>query len=63
MDRMGLCFLVTVAVMVVISMIENKGHDAKGIELEKGLFHTGMAFNLSAVAVCAILAVIYAVWW
>jgi SSS family solute:Na+ symporter len=63
MNRMGLVFLISAAVMVGISMFENKGPDKKGIELEKGLFRTTMQFNIGALAVCAILAVIYIIFW
>lgn len=63
MNRMGLVFLLTALVMVGISMMENKGADKKGIVLEKGLFSTSMVFNLGALGVLAILAVIYAVFW
>jgi SSS family solute:Na+ symporter len=63
LDRMGLCFLIITVLMVVISMMQNKGADHKGIILEKGLFHTSMKFNIAAFAVCAMLAAIYAVFW
>jgi solute:Na+ symporter, SSS family len=63
LDRMGLCFLIVSALMIVISLIENKGADAKGIPLERGIFRTSMKFNVAAFAVCAILAVIYTVFW
>jgi SSS family solute:Na+ symporter len=63
LDRMGLVFVITAIVMAVISVIENKGPDKKGIPLEKGIFKTTMAFNLGALGVLAILAVIYAVFW
>ncbi len=63
MDRMGACFLLIVAIMVVISLIDNKTSDHKAINIEKGLFKTDTVFNVATVAICGILAVIYAVWW
>ena len=63
LDRMGLCFLLIAALMVVISLIQNKGADHKAIPLESGLFKTSLKFNVAAFAVCAMLAVIYAVFW
>ncbi|RMG84579.1 MAG: sodium/glucose cotransporter [Bacteroidetes bacterium] len=64
LDRMGICFLLIVAIMVVISLIENKdGADEKAIEVDKSLFKTDMTFNVASLAVIGILAVIYAVWW
>ena len=62
-DRMGLSFLLSAAVMVAISLYENKGPDKKGINLEHGLFKTSMTFNIGALGVIAILAVIYTVFW
>lgn len=63
LDRMGLSFLITVAVMVIISLLENKEADKKAILIERDLFKTSMVFNLGSLAVLAILAVIYAVFW
>lgn len=63
MDRMGTCFLIIAAIMIVISLLENKGDDAKAIPLERGLFKTTTTFNISAVAVMGILALIYAIFW
>ncbi len=64
-DRMGITFLLCCALLVVISMMDNKDVDAdpKAIHLEKGLFATDMVFNIGAIAVAGILAVIYAVFW
>ena len=62
-DRMGLCFLILSALIIIISLLENRGPDKKGIDLEKGLFKTDPIFNISALAVVGILAVIYAVFW
>ncbi|HBS86964.1 MAG: sodium/glucose cotransporter [Bacteroidetes bacterium GWF2_38_335] len=64
MDQMGLTFLATVAIMVIISLIEHKGkNDDKGISFEKGMFKTGAAFNISAFAILIILVVLYTVFW
>jgi len=63
MNRMGLVFLITAVVMAGISMYENKGPDKRSIPLDKGIFNTSMVFNIGALAVVAILAVIYSVFW
>ncbi len=63
MDRMGLSFLIIAAVMVFISLYENKGDDKKAILFDKSLFKTSPTFNISAIVVFGILAVIYAVFW
>jgi SSS family solute:Na+ symporter len=64
MDQMFWTWLLTMGIMVVISYLENKGADhEKGIVLEKGIFKTEPVFNISAVAVCIILAALYAMFW
>lgn len=63
LDRMGLSFLILAAVMIIISLLENKGSDPKALRLEKGLFKTSPIFNLSAFVVIIMLAVIYIVFW
>lgn len=63
MNRMGLSFLILSALMVLISVMENKGRDPKGYVHEKGLFRTSPAFNLATLVICIILSIIYAVWW
>ncbi|MCB9284136.1 MAG: sodium/sugar symporter [Lewinellaceae bacterium] len=63
MDRMGICFLIIAAIMVVISLIENKGGDKKAIQIETGLFKTTPAFNIAALLVVGMLAAIYIVFW
>lgn len=63
MDRMGIVFLICAGIMVLISLIENKGPDAKAIEYEKSIFYTTPAFNVASLVITGLLAVIYAVWW
>lgn len=56
--------LLTVAIIMVASQIENKGQeDEKGLKLTKGYFATDPVFNLSAVAIMIILVALYAVFW
>ncbi|MEO1261563.1 MAG: sodium/sugar symporter [Bacteroidota bacterium] len=63
MDRMGFCFLIIAIIMIVISLLENQSADKKAIEIDKNLFKTSETFNIAAISVCGILAVIYAVFW
>ncbi len=63
MDRVGISFLILCAVIIGISLWERKGISSKAIPLEKSLFHTGTAFNISAIIVIAILSVIYSIFW
>jgi SSS family solute:Na+ symporter len=64
MHQMGLTFLLTSAIIMVISYIENKGADnPKGIELTKDLFKTTPLFNIGAFTILIILTVLYSVFW
>ena len=63
MDRMGVVFLVLSAIAILISMLERKTDDPKGIKLYKGLFHTKMPFNIGAMILTAIVAVLYIIFW
>ncbi|MEW9797912.1 sodium/sugar symporter [Alteromonas sp. CYL-A6] len=62
-DRVGLVFLLCVAVAVVISLLEGKGHHEKAVALDDVNFSTTGGFNLAAVAVVIILIAFYTVWW
>ncbi|MCH8494279.1 MAG: sodium/sugar symporter [Balneolales bacterium] len=63
LDRMGVVFLILCAVIVLISLYEGKKDDAKAIHIEKGLFKTDTAFNIGSIGICAILAVLYLLFW
>jgi SSS family solute:Na+ symporter len=64
MDQMGLTFLITVLIIIIISFIENKGqNDSKGIPLNKDLFKTDTRFNISAVIIMIVIASLYIVFW
>ncbi|MCB0519258.1 MAG: sodium/sugar symporter [Lewinellaceae bacterium] len=56
--------LLSMLIMVAVSYAENKGADhEKGIPLSRQLFATPPAFNISAVIVCLILVMLYAMFW
>jgi len=63
LDRMGVVFLTLSGIAILISFIERKTDDPKGIELYKGLFHTKMSFNIGAIVLTAIVAVLYIIFW
>jgi SSS family solute:Na+ symporter len=64
MDQMGLTFVFTALIIVLISYLENKGvDDEKGLILKKELFKTGTAFNMGAFAILIILAFLYTIFW
>ena len=64
MDQMGLTALLTMAVIILVSWMENKGKDdSKAIELNKGIFKTSPLFNIGTFATLIILTVVYTLFW
>ncbi len=64
MDQMGYTVLLTMIVIILTSLMQNKGEeDPKGIQISKGLFKTSPTFNIGAFAVMLILVVLYALFW
>ena len=64
LTQMGYTAIITAIIMIVISLMENKGReDEKGIPISRKLFATGPVFNAGAFAVMIILVVLYAVFW
>ncbi len=63
-DRMGLVFVILVALMIAISLADPKSKDnPKGITLDKELFSSSTQFKLGALAIVLILGVLYTVFW
>ncbi len=64
LDQMGLTALISMLVIALVSLKENKDKDDdKGIELEKGTFTTSSIFNIGSFALMIILAFLYAFFW
>lgn len=64
MHQMGLTFILTSILIIIISYMEGKGADnSKGIKLTKELFKTSPLFNIGAFAVMIILVALYAMFW
>ncbi|MDR9457751.1 MAG: sodium/sugar symporter [Salegentibacter sp.] len=64
MHQMMATWLLTMALMVVISLVEGKGKNhEKSIPLTKDLFKTGPAFNIGSFAVLLIVVMLYALFW
>jgi SSS family solute:Na+ symporter len=64
MDQMGYTALLTMLVIILVSLNQNKGKDdPKGIPLSKELFRTSPKFNIGAFATMIIIATIYALFW
>lgn len=64
LDQMGYTLLLTMGVMALVSLSQNKGeNDPKGIPLSRSTFKTSPKFNIGAFAALIIIAVIYALFW
>jgi SSS family solute:Na+ symporter len=63
-DRMGFVFLICVAGMYIISMIENAGgKQVQALEVDSSMFRTSKGFAVGALIVCGILTAIYTIFW
>jgi len=64
LDQMGLTAILSMLVIALVSIKENKDKDdSKGIELEEGVFDTSALYNIGSFALMIILAALYAFFW
>ena len=63
LDRMGICFLLISALMVVISWFGRPDPVDRSITLPQGAFRTDTRFHVLALLILGVLAVLYAVFW
>jgi SSS family solute:Na+ symporter len=63
MNRMGIVFLIALALAVVASLLTKSRGDANLIVTEDVSFRTPPAFNIGGVGVILILIALYATWW
>ncbi len=64
MTQMFWTCLATMGIIMLVSYFENKGaNHEKGIVLSRELFATGRSFNTSAIIICLILILLYAIFW
>jgi solute:Na+ symporter, SSS family len=64
LDQMGYTTLLTMAFIILMSYIQNKGmNDSKSFELRRETFKTSTIFNISAFAIFLILSFLYAFFW
>jgi SSS family solute:Na+ symporter len=63
MDRMGLVFLASLALAVVISLIKPAPAERSRIDTTGISYQTSTGFNIGALGVIAVLIVLYATWW
>jgi len=63
MNRVGWCFVAGMVIAVVISLMTPKSEAALRVDIDNVDFKTGTFFNVAALIVVAVLAVLYTIWW
>ena len=64
LDQMGITCLISMAIIAVVSYMQNKGaDDSKGIEISRETFKTGKTFNIVSYAIIIVLVALYALFW
>ncbi len=63
MNRMGLVFLISLALAVAISLMRPAGTEANRIRTDDVSYATSTGFNIGGVGVILILIALYATWW
>lgn len=62
-DRVGVVFLLCIALSVVITLLAGTREQPNAIHLDDIDFHTTSSFNILSLGVVLILIVLYTVWW
>ncbi len=63
MDRMGIVFLICLAIIWIFAIAEgNKNHE-KAITISRKLFTTGKGFKIGSAIVIILLIILYSIWW
>ena len=63
MNRWAVVFLILGVVIVGISLFESDKVETKGIRIDRQLFYTSNTFNVGAIGVFGILAILYIAFW
>jgi solute:Na+ symporter, SSS family len=63
MNRMGLVFLISLALAVVVSLVAKGRGDANRVSMEGVSFRTPGIFNVAGIGVILVLIALYATWW
>lgn len=63
-NRMGWVFIVIVAVMAIVSLLDPKSkNNEKGLEIDASMFKLNAGFAAGAILICGILAALYTIFW
>jgi len=64
LNQMGYAFLILVALMVIISLVDPKSkNNPKAMEVDVSMFKTSQTFAIGALLIVGILAALYIVFW
>jgi solute:Na+ symporter, SSS family len=63
MDRVGVVFLLALALAVIVSLIKPAPASANTIDMKGMTYTTSPGYNLASVGVVAILIALYTIWW
>ncbi|KQM63284.1 sodium transporter [Sphingomonas sp. Leaf17] len=63
MDRMGIVFLLSLGLAIVLSLLVKGRGDANRIKMDGVRFETSNGFNIAGIGVILILIALYATWW
>lgn len=63
LNQMGYSFIVVALIMIAISKLERNQSKNKGIILSKDLFKTSLKFNIGAIGITTIVAILYLLFW
>ena len=64
LDQMGLTAILSMIVIAIVSIKENKiSDDKKAIKLDKGIFDTSSIYNVGSFILMIILALLYSFFW
>jgi SSS family solute:Na+ symporter len=63
MDRVGLVFLLCLALCVVVSLLQKSTQNNQSVDLSEVSFATDKTFNFAALGVTLVLVALYTTWW
>lgn len=63
LDRMGITFLLTTFIMIVVSLAKPKSPGTHEIAVDTSMFRVSRGFVIGSIIICGILAALYTVFW
>ncbi len=63
LDQMFISFLFISFFIIVVSLIDRRKYDNKGLKLSREIFRTDKTFNLLSIVIVLIFAAIYIIFW